>query len=100
MDRPVELNWTRNGPAAINAAGRFRKRLLLGGGSPQVGRNSVRNLDSPVGAAEGQLRLLDESRVALAIHHHDLAGAQLVEEDLLGQGVFQVALDRATQRPR
>src|SRR5207302_5517156 len=65
----------------------------------QVGRYRLRYAGRLVGTVEEQLGLLDVGRVALAVDHDDLTRLDLVEQDPLGQRVFDLPLDRAAQRP-
>src|SRR4051794_35316285 len=46
-----------------------------------------------------QLRLGADLGNRLGVHDHDLSGLEVAVEDLLREHVFDVTLDRATQRP-
>src|SRR6266487_240619 len=91
--------------ASATARSQYRLCLLLAttaggtGSAAEVGGHRVGHEGRLVSAAEDQLGVLDVGRVALAVDEDDLAGAQLVEQDPLGQRVLDLALDGPAQRP-
>ncbi len=81
-------------PQAIPGGSRLLAQVRSGTAGRLLDRRDVgqcRLLLTPEGEGRG---------LALALHvdDHDVTGAQLAEEDLLGERVLDLALDRATQR--